>query len=113
MDVDETLRVNSADAESPAGFPLTVIVYEPADAAETTNEAETAPLLTEHVSEATVPPPDNEHDESLDEKPEPDTCTVAPIPAVGGLMVMEGIAEVTWKLADAESPPGLAVAVIV
>ena len=105
--------MNGADVESPAGLPVTVIVYEPADAAATTKEAETAPLLTEHVSEATAPPPDKEHDESLDEKPEPATCTVAPIPAVGGLMVTEGIAETTWKFAEAESPPGFAVAVIV
>jgi hypothetical protein len=113
MDAAETLRVNRADAESPAGLPVTLMVNEPADAAATTKEAETAPLLTEHVSEATTPPPDSEHDESLGANPEPDTCTVAPTPAVEGFTVMVGIAELTWKLAEAESPPGLAVAVIV
>jgi len=72
MDIGETVRVKNADAESPFGLPVTVIVYEPADAAATTNAAVTAPLLIEQVSEATTIPPDNEHAESFDEKPEPD-----------------------------------------
>ena len=69
-------------------------------------------MLIEQVSEATASPADNAHDVSLDEKPEPDTCTVAPTPAFGGLRVTEGIAAFTWKLAEAESPPGFAIAVI-
>lgn len=112
MDVGETLSVNDADAESPVGLPVTVIGYEPAEAAATTKDAETTPLLTVHVSDATAAPPDNEHDESLGAKPEPGTCTVAPMPAVGGLTVIDGIGALTWKLAEAESPPGMPVAVI-
>ena len=65
--------MKSAEPESPLGLPVMVIWYEPADAAATTNEAVTTPLLIEQVSEATTAPPDNEHAESLDEKPEPDT----------------------------------------
>jgi len=102
-----------ADAESPAELPVTVIVYEPCDVDATMNDAETAPLLTEQVSDATTFPPDNVHEVSLDEKPEPDTCTVAPIPALAGFMAIVGTAELTRKLADAESPPGLAFTVMV
>jgi len=93
--VGEMLRVNTAEPESPAGFPVTVIVYEPAAAVATMNEAETVPLVTEHVSEATAPPPDNEHDESIGANPEPDTCTVAPTPATWGLTLMAGVAALT------------------
>jgi len=107
------LRVNAADPESPAGLPVTVIVYVLADAVATMKEAETVPLVTEHVSEATAAPPDNEHDESIGANPAPDTCTEAPTPAVWGLTAMVGVAALTWKFAEAESPPGSAVAVIV
>ena len=112
MDIGETLTVNEAVAESPAGLPDTVIEYEPAEEVATTNEAETAPFMTEHVSEATAPPPDKEQEESIGAKPEPETCTVAPTPAVEGLTVMTGVAAPTWKFAEAESPPGLAVPMI-
>jgi hypothetical protein len=79
----------------------------------TINDPETAPLLIEQVSDATTDPPDNVHPLSLDEKPDPDTWTVAPIPAFAGFMVIVGVAEFTRKLAEAESPPGLAIAVMV
>jgi hypothetical protein len=105
--------VKVADAESPAELPVTVIVYEPCEADATVKDAETAPLFIEQVSDATTDPPDNAHEVSLDENPEPDTCTIAPTPALGGFTVIVGIAELTRKLADAESPPGLATTVMV
>ena len=103
--------MNVADAESPVGLPVTVIVYDPAEVEATINEADTAPLLIEQVSDATALPPAKAQEESLDENPEPDTWTVAPTPALGGLTETVGTGGVTWKLAEAESPPGLAVAV--
>jgi len=72
-----------------------------------------APLLTEQVPEVTTPPPDREHPESLGENPEPEICTVAPVRAVDGFNVIDGAAGLTLKLPDAESPPGLPVAVTV
>lgn len=57
--------------------------------------------------------PDNEHVVSLCEKPEPDTRTVEPAWAEGGLTLIVGEVVVNWKLAVAESPPGLPVAVTV
>ena len=78
----------------------------------TTKDAVTAPLLTEQVPEVTAPP-DSEHAESLGENPDPEICTVAPGRAADGFSVIEGAAGLILKLPDAESPPGLAVAVTV
>jgi hypothetical protein len=93
--VGDEVRLKDAEAISPVGFPVTVIVYVACGALATTKDAETAPLLIEQVSEATAAPPDNAHDESLDENPEPETWMLAPTPAFEGLMVIEGIAELT------------------
>ena len=56
--------------------------------------------------------PDNEQLVSVEEKPEPDTSTVAPTEAESGLSAID-VALVTVKLAEAESLPGLPLAVIV
>ena len=79
----------------------------------TTKDAVTAPLVTEQVPEVITPPPDKEHPESVGENPEPEICTVAPGRADDGLSVIEGAAGLTLKLSDAESPPGLPLAVTV
>jgi hypothetical protein len=57
--------------------------------------------------------PDNEQLVSVEENPEPDTSTLAPTEAEVGLNTIDGGAPVTVKLAEAESPPGLPLAVIV
>jgi hypothetical protein len=57
--------------------------------------------------------PDSEQDASLGENPEPDIRTVDPTWADAGLMLIVGDVGVNWKLAVAESPPGLPVAVTV
>jgi hypothetical protein len=49
---------------------------------------------------------------SAEEKPEPDTSTLAPTEAESGLSRIEA-ALVTVKLPEAESPPGLPFAIIV
>jgi len=57
--------------------------------------------------------PDNEQPVSLDEKPEPDTMTDDPTCAEVGLMLIVGEVVTNWKVAVAESPVGLPVAVTV
>jgi hypothetical protein len=70
--------------------------------------------MIEQVSESIAPPPDNEHVESLEEKPEPVTCTVLPTDAeMGSNVIVTPLVLVTVKVADVESPSGLPVAVTV
>jgi hypothetical protein len=57
--------------------------------------------------------PEIEHDESLVKKSDPDTSTVAPSDPELGLNAIDGGTVVTIRLADAVSPTGLPVAVIV
>jgi hypothetical protein len=97
-----------ADAKSPLGVPDAVIVYVPGVAEVTLNDADKVPLEIEQV-EVTPGIPDSEHPVSVLEKSDPVTPTDAPICAEVGLMVMEG--EGTVKLADAESPACVPVAV--
>jgi hypothetical protein len=64
--------VKTAEAESPPGLPVAVIVYPPDAIEATVNVAVNAPLETEHV-DAITGLPDNEQPVSLVKKPEPDT----------------------------------------
>jgi hypothetical protein len=66
------LTVKLAEAESPPGLPLAVIVYVPDAIEATVNVAVSAPLETEQV-EAVTGLPDIEQPVSLARKPEPDT----------------------------------------
>jgi len=77
------------------------------------NEAVIDPSIIEQVSDAIEPPSDNEHVESLDEKPDPLTCTVLPTEAETGFKVIVRPLLVTVKAADAESPSGPPAAVTV
>ena len=60
-----------------------------------------------------IEPLDNEHVESLAEKPDPSTWTVVPTGAERGFTVIVRAGPVTRRLAEAESRPGLPVAVTV
>jgi hypothetical protein len=56
---------------------------------------------------------ESEHEVSLKENPEPNTWTLAPALASDGLTVIDMAAVVRVKIAEAESPVGLPVSVIV
>ncbi len=88
-------------------------MYAPAGTLATVNEAVIDPSIIEQVSESIEPPPDNEHVESLDEKPDPTICTVLPAEAEMGLNVTVMTPLVTVKVADVESSAGPPVAVTV
>ena len=105
--------MKTAEAESPTGLPVTVIVYASAGTLATMNEAVIDPSIIEQVSDSREPPSDNEHVESLDEKPPPETCTVLPTEAETGFNVIVRPLLVTVKVADSESPAGLPLAVTV
>jgi len=101
-----------AEAESSLGLPVAVIVYVP-DAIETTvNDAYKVPPEIEQLKTPTGPP-DSEQLVSAVEKSEPSTSTDTPTGTEVALSVIDGDAPLTVKLAEAESPPGLPVAVIV
>jgi hypothetical protein len=67
----EPVTVKTAEAESPIGLPVTVIVYAAAGTLATMNEAVIDPSIIEQVSDSIEPPSDSEHVESLDENPDP------------------------------------------
>jgi hypothetical protein len=89
-----------------------VIVKEPEPTLATINEALKVPPEIVHVEVPTTLP-DNEQLVSLEEKPEPDTMTDDPTCAEVGLMLIVGEVVTNWKVAVAESPVGLPVAVTV
>ncbi|MGP8070612.1 MAG: hypothetical protein ACLP5V_12055 [Candidatus Bathyarchaeia archaeon] len=101
-----------AEAESSLGLPVAVIVYVPDAVEATVNDADKVPLAIEQLKVSTGLP-DNEQLVSAVEKPDPVTSTVAPTGAEAELSVIEGGAPLTVKLAEAESLPGLPLAVIV
>jgi hypothetical protein len=95
------LTTKAAEAESPLGLPVAVIVYVP-DAIETTvNDADKVPPAIEQLKVSTGLP-DNEQLVSAVEKSDPVTSTVAPTEAEVELSVIDGV--VTVKLIEAESP---------
>jgi hypothetical protein len=57
--------------------------------------------------------PDKEQVVSVVEKLEPETVTVTPGTAVVAVSLIDGAAAVTVNVVEAESPPGLPLAVIV
>ena len=78
----------------------------------TTNEPVIVPAEIEHAGDEMEPLlPAIVQAELVEAKPEPDTVTVAPACAELGFTVMDGVEAVSWKLAVAESPAGLPVAV--
>jgi hypothetical protein len=92
-------------------LPVTVIVYTAAATLATTKEPVTAPAEIEQDGEEIEPPePVMVQVESFGVKPEPDTVTLAPASAELGLIVMDGIRRINWKLVVAESPAGLPIA---
>ncbi len=70
------------------------------------------PSEIEQVSEVTELP-DKLQTVSLEEKPDPDTWTFDPACAEVGLSVIDIVPLLTVKVAEAVSPPGVPVAVIV
>jgi len=66
------LTVKVADAKSPPGFPVAVIVYVPGLTEATVKLPVNVPLDVEQVKAVTTLP-DSEHDESLVKKSDPDT----------------------------------------
>jgi len=111
MVVVPLLTTKVAEAESPLGLPVAVIVYVPETPA-TTNDAYKVPLEIEQL-EVPTGLPDNEQLVSAVEKSDPATSTDAPTAPELGLSVIDGDAPLTVKLAEAESSPGLPVTVIV
>jgi hypothetical protein len=113
IDVVPLPTTKVAEAESSLGLPVAVIVY----------AAETATLATRNdaykvppeIEQLVVPTgvPDIEQLVSAVEKPDPATSTDVPTGAEVGLSVIDEGAPLTVKLAEAESPPGLPVTVIV
>jgi hypothetical protein len=98
-------------AESYSGLPVTVTAYEPAATLATMKVPVYVPPEIEQVCEA-ITVPDNEQDVSLVDKAEPEKSTVLPTPAEDGLNVRDAPL-LTVNVADAESPIGLPVAVMV
>ena len=95
-------------------MPVTVIVYAAAATLATTKEPVTAPAAIKQVGDEIEPPePVMVQVESPGEKPKPDTVTLAPTFAGLGLMDMDGMGNVNWKLAVAESPAGPPIATTV
>jgi hypothetical protein len=87
-------------------------VYVPAAIETTVNDADKVPLEIEQLKVPTGLP-DNEQLVSAVEKSDPVTSTVAPTEAEVELSVIDGDVPLTVRLAEAESPPGLPVAVTV
>jgi len=106
------VTVKVAEAESPPGLPLAVIVYTPDAMSPTVNVAVKAPPETEQV-DAVTGLPESEQVVSLARKLEPDTWTVAPTWAEDGLSVIDGGTPLTVKVAVAESSAWAPVAVTV
>jgi hypothetical protein len=100
--------VRSAEPESLAWLPVTVIVYTAAATFATTNEPVTVPAEIEQDGDV-IERPVIVQVESLRAKPDPVTATLVPTSAELGLIVMDGIGRNNWKLAVAESPAGLPV----
>jgi hypothetical protein len=113
-----TPTVKDAEAESPAGLPVAVIVYTPVATLAITKEAVRVPAEIVQVEVVTTLPA-NEQLVSLDENPEPDTKTIPPVGAEDGLNVIDGVAAVvvilllvevvvvtavTVRVAEAKSP---------
>jgi len=99
-----------AVAESPTGLPVEMIEYDPTGTLATVNEPANVPPEIEQV-ELLTGLPDNEQVVSVDENPEPEITAVAPTVAETGVKVTLG--PLNRKVAEAESPVGLPVAVIV
>ena len=112
IDIALLLTTKVAEAESSLGLPVAVIVYVPDAVEATVNDADKVPLAIEQLKVSTGLP-DNEQLVSAIEKSEPATSTVVPTGADVELSVIEGDAPLTAKLAEAESLPGLPLAVIV
>lgn len=87
-------------------------MYVPAAIETTVNDADKVPLEIEQLKVPTGLP-DNEQLVSAVEKSDPVTSTVAPTEAEVELSVIDGDVPLTVRLAEAESPPGLPVAVTV
>ena len=96
-DGGSAFTVKVVDAESPTWFPVAATGYAAKVTLATVNEPLSAPPETEHVGEATTVP-DIEHDVSLVEYPEPDTCTVNPIEPKSGLSERDGAVNVALVL---------------
>lgn len=77
-----------------------------------TNEPDSTPPEIEQLCDVTALPA-NEQDVSLNEKPEPVTCTVPPTATTVGLRVMVRGSCISVRVAEAASPPGFPVTVIV
>jgi hypothetical protein len=118
MELDEVIEkvavdavtTNVAEAESPTGLPVEMMGYEPAATLATANLPLNVPPEIEQV-ELLNGLPDREQVVSVDENPEPETTTVAPTAAETGVRVTVG--PLNPNVAEAESPIGDPVAVIV
>jgi len=95
-------------------LPVTEIVYTAAATLATIKEPVTAPAEIEQDGDEIEPPePVIVQVESPGAKPEPDTVTLAPTSAELGLIVMDGMGSINWKLAVVESPAGPPIAATV
>jgi hypothetical protein len=106
----DAVTTKVAEAESPTGLPVERIGYEPAVTLVTVNLPVNVPPEIEQVEPLTGLP-DKEQVVSVDENPEPETTTVAPTAPETGVRVTVG--PLNPNVAEAESPVGVPVAVIV
>ena len=79
-----------AEAVSPTGLPVAMIVYDPFDTLPTVNDPVRVPADIAHDCEPTATPPLSEHTVSFSANPEPDTWSVAPGTVEGVFSVMSG-----------------------
>lgn len=107
-EIDAPLTTKVAEAESPPGVIVALIVYVPGATELTLNDADKVPFEIVHL-EVPTGVPDSRQPVSVLEKYEPVTSTDVPICAEEGVNVSDG--EGTVKLADAESPASVPVAV--
>lgn len=106
------VTVKLAEADSPLGLPVAVIVYGPVVTFATTKEPDSSPFESEQFAEVTTSL-DNVHFASFEGKPEPETWTPAPAGAEVSFSESDGGELVTVKVCEAQSPSGIPVTVIV
>jgi hypothetical protein len=106
------VTVKLAEAESPLGLLLAVIVYGPVVTFATINEPDNSPLETEQFAEVTTSP-DSVQFTSLVGKPVPETWTAAPMVPEDSLSDNDSEEFVTVNVCEAQSPLGVPVTVIV
>jgi hypothetical protein len=106
------VTVKLAEAESPLGLLVAVIVYRPVVTFATSKDADSTPLESEQFAEATTSPKSVQF-ASVEGKPIPETWIPAPMGADDSLSDIDIGEVVTVNVCEAQSPSGVPVTVIV